>query len=237
MEVRKAWLLACILMCGPSSAAQDCVVLLHGLARSQASMIPMGKALTQEGYRVVNHDYPSRHHDIQTLASREIPLALDKCPEEGRIHFVTHSLGGILLRHYLTTHTLSRLGRTVMLGPPNQGSQVVDKLKHVPGFQLFNGPAGMQLGTDSTSVPRILDTAYFEVGIIAGNKSINWILSTMLPNPDDGKVSVENTKLKGMADHIVLPVSHPFLMKNKTVIRQVIHFLDQGRFSRPPDHF
>jgi len=117
-----------------------------------------------------------------------------------------------------------------MLGPPNRGSQVVDKFSNVPGYYLINGPAGMQLGTEETSVPNQLGAANFDLGIIAGTRSINLILSSVLPNPDDGKVSVENTKLQGMADHISLPVTHPMMMNSKTVIDQVKYFLKEGRF-------
>lgn len=189
-------------------------------------------ALTREGYFVVNHQYASRKNNIQALAAEELPIALEKCAVTGKVNFVTHSLGGILLRQYLSVTTIERLGRTVMLGPPNKGSQVVDKLKEFPGYKLINGPAGMQLGTDSESVPSLLGRANFDVGIIAGTKSINLILSTMLPNPDDGKVSVESTKLEGMADHISIPVSHPFIMKNTLAIDQVIFFLSNGKFNR-----
>jgi hypothetical protein len=90
----------------------------------------------------------------------------------------------------------------------------------------------MQLGTDPESVPLLLGRADFELGIIAGTKSINLILSTLLPSPDDGKVSVENTKLKGMKDHIAIPVSHPFLMKDALAIQQTIYFLGHGNFRK-----
>ena len=117
-----------------------------------------------------------------------------------------------------------------MLGPPNKGSQVVDKMHSFPGFKLFNGPAGMQLGTGELSIPNTLGPANFDVGIIAGTQSINLILSLMLPNPDDGKVSVENTKLEGMLDHITLSTTHTLMMRNSVVIEQVIHFLRYGAF-------
>lgn len=212
--------------------ASECVILLHGLARSSDSMKEMESALSSEGYSVVNHDYASRKNIIQVLAAEEVPAALSKCKPDEKIHFITHSLGGIVLRQYLSTHSIKNLGRTVMLGPPNKGSQVADKLKNVPGYKLINGPAGMQLGTDAGSVPSNLGRAEFEVGVIAGTKSINLILSTMLPNPDDGKVSVENTKLEGMADHITIPVSHPFIMKDERAINQAIFFLKNGRFDK-----
>jgi triacylglycerol lipase len=219
-------------MCCAHTHGKDSVILLHGLARRSASMRKMENALAREGYSVVNHSYASRKNRIQDLAAAELPIALNKCLRSGRIHFVTHSLGGILLRQYLRTNGIERLGRTVMLGPPNQGSQVVDTLRDFPGYQWINGPAGMQLGTDPESVPLLLGRAEFELGIIAGTKSINLILSTMLPSPDDGKVSVENTKLEGMKDHIAIPVSHPFLMKDALAIQQTIYFLGNGRFQK-----
>ena len=141
-------------------------------------------------------------------------------------------MGGLLLRQYLNQHKVDNLGRAVMLGPPNQGSHVVDKLKGVPGFKTINGPAGMQMGTKAKDAPQQLPAANFELGIIAGTRSVNPLLSTLLPNPDDGKVSVEHTKLEGMKDHISLPVTHTFMMKNKKVIEQVLCFLRKGEFKR-----
>lgn len=213
--------------------ADECVVLLHGLARSASAMEKMEQSLTAAGYVVVNVDYPSREYNIETLAPLAIPPAVESCIKKNAapIHFVTHSMGGILLRHYLSTQTIAQLGRVVMMGPPNQGSQVVDNLKSVPGFSAFNGPAGMQLGTSENDLPRQLGAVDFTLGVIAGTRSINWILSSFLPNPDDGKVALENTKVEGMCGFISLPVSHPFLMKNKTVITQTIEFLQHGKFS------
>ncbi len=229
-------LVSLVVLCA-NAHGKDCVILLHGLARTSASMEKMEDALTHEGYIVVNHPYPSRDEKVESLASKEVPHALKDCPDTAKVHFVTHSLGGIVLRQYLSDNAIDHLGRTVMLAPPNQGSQVVDKLKKLPGYKLLNGPAGMELGTDVESVPSKLGKADFEVGIIAGTRSINLILSTMLPNPDDGKVSVENTKLEGMTDHISIPVSHPFIMRNDRVIEQVIFFLKTGRFivTEPPE--
>lgn len=215
--------------------AQECVVLLHGLARSAASMEKMAQRLESEGYIVVNHDYPSTDYTIEELSERVVREAHAQCPGDGAIHFVGHSLGGILVRHFMKYNELENLGRVVMLGPPNQGSHVVDAIGEFPGFELLNGPAGQQLGTDQNSIPNRLGPANFEVGIIAGTRSINLILSTMLPDPDDGKVSVGSTKLEGMSDHITVPVSHPFLMKDDEVIDQTVHFLKYGYFNELED--
>jgi pimeloyl-ACP methyl ester carboxylesterase len=195
-------------------------------------MEKIADSLTQAGYFVVNHDYPSTSDPIEELAPKAIREAVGNCAEDSTIHFVGHSLGGILVRYYLEHFELDRLGRVVMLGPPNQGSEVVDALGGIPGFKLLNGPAGLQLGTKSSSIPKSLGPAGFEVGIIAGTRTINIILSMFLPNPDDGKVSVASTRLEGMADHFTVPATHPFLMKNKEAIRQTIHFLRLGRFTR-----
>ena len=212
--------------------AGESVVLLHGLARTDRSFSKMEAALVDAGYDVINFGYPSRSNDIESLAAEVIPNALSRAKAGNEVHFVTLSMGGILIRQYLGKKPIENLGRVVMLGPPNKGSQVVDKLQDVPGFELINGPAGMQLGTGEMSVPSQLGPANFEVGIVAGTRSINLILSIMLPSPDDGKVSVENTKLEGMSDHIELPVAHPFLMTNQRVIEQVIRFLKTGKFDK-----
>ena len=145
---------------------------------------------------------------------------------------MTHSLGGILVRSYLARHEISNLGRVMMLGPPNQGSEVVDKLGSWWLFQKLNGPAGNELGTGPDSTPNKLGAANFCLGIIAGDRSINWINSLLIPGPDDGKVSVERTKLAGMTDHIVIHATHPFLMRNRSVINQTIYFLENGAFER-----
>ena len=123
-----------------------------------------------------------------------------------------------------------------MLGPPNHGSEVVDELGNVPGFQLLNGQAGLQLGTGESSVPSRLGPADFELGIIAGTESINLLLSTIIPGEDDGKVSVESARLEGMSDFITVPVSHPFLMQDRVVMHQVLHYLEHGSFERSPEN-
>lgn len=212
------------------AAGDECVILLHGLARSARSMRPLQQALEAQGYHVENVGYASRHACVETLAEQAIAPALEKCADASRVHFVTHSLGGILVRQYLHQHPVNKLGRVVMLGPPNRGTEVVDRIGSWPGFHFINGDAGLQLGIGADSLPNRLGAADFELGVIAGNRSINPLLSLVIPGDNDGKVSVSNTRLEGMKDHLVMPVTHPLMMRNKKVIAQVIHFLQTGSF-------
>jgi hypothetical protein len=194
----------------------------------------MERALNDAGYRVHNVDYDSRSASIEPLSELAIDPILATCRREGAriIHFVTHSMGGILVRSYLSRHELPELGRVVMLAPPNQGSEVVDRLGGWKLFLALNGPAGRELGTDESSTPNQLGPANFCVGIIAGNRSINWINSSFIRSANDGKVSVERTKLTGMTDHLVIQSAHPFIMRNREVLRQTVSFLQQGAFDR-----
>lgn len=214
--------------------ASECVVLLHGLVRSASSMERMQDALIDEGFNTMNVSYPSRDYPIEELATLAVNAGLAGCrANEGvnRVHFVTHSLGGILVRQYLSEYDITELGRVVMLAPPNQGSAAVDRLRDVPGFDWMNGPAGRQLGKGDDSVPLKLGAANFEVGVIAGNRSIDPLTSAVLPNPDDGRISVEDTKLEGMADFVIVDHSHAFIMRMRKTIELTVRFLRTGRFA------
>lgn len=224
-----------LVFAGGAASATECVVLLHGLARTSSSFNAMQEALEEDGYLTANIDYPSREHEIAALATLAVGEGLASCragEDVEKIHFVTHSLGGILVRQYLSTETVDELGRVVMLGPPNQGSNAVDDLVGVPGFDWLNGPAGHQLGKGEASVPLALGPVDFELGIIAGNRTIDPITSAVLDDPDDGKVSVEDTKIEGMDDFVIVEHSHAFMMRMQRPIELTKTFLRTGSFEQ-----
>ncbi len=207
------------------------VVLLHGLARTGRSMRKMAEGLAEEGFEPHNVDYPSRKHTIEYFAEGILHQALEpiRWRPGSRIHFVTHSLGGIIVRYFLKHHEMNNLGRVVMLTPPNQGSELADLLKDAPVFKMSHGPAGQQLGTADNFL-RKLGPVRFDLGVIAGQKSLDPVSSRILSGPNDGRVAVERTKVPGMKDFLVVPFSHTFIMRHKEVIDQVVHFLRHGAF-------
>ncbi|MBT3191279.1 MAG: alpha/beta hydrolase [Verrucomicrobia bacterium] len=216
-----------------NGATNEAVMLLHGLARSSRSMSKMERSLRKEGYTVVSLSYPSTKKTVEQLSLEHLKPAIAKCQASrpDRIHFVGHSLGNIVLRHYLSEHTIDNIGRIVMLGPPNKGSEVVDTLGHLTLYQWINGPAGNQLGTETSSLPNTLPVPAADIGVIAGTRSVNWILSLYIPGTDDGKVSPERAKIEGMSDFAEVPATHTFMMRNRKTIAMTLHFLRHGRFT------
>ena len=212
------------------------MILLHGLARTSGSLRLLADALERAGYVVANIDYPSRAQPVEQLASDAVSAGLEACLAERAtaVHFVTHSLGGILVRFYLAWNELPVLGRVVMLSPPNRGSEAADRLKDWPLYRWFNGPAGQQLVTGPEGLPGRLGKVDYPVGIITGNRYsvVDSWLADAFTGPHDGKVSVDRARVEGMTDFLVLPYSHPFIMQQEEVVLQTLHFLRHGCFRR-----
>ena len=213
---------------------KDYAVLLHGLGRSSASFQPMAEYLQQQGYIVVNIDYPSTDYDIQTLCEKFVkPEIEQKCTDKAKkIHFVTHSMGGIICRYYVKEHQPEQIGRVVMLAPPNKGSEVVDFLKDTFIVTKIMGPSFEQLSADPGSFVNMLGDPEFEVGIIAGDTSFNPITSAILPGEDDGRVSVDSSRLNNIKDFLIVERTHTFIMNAPEVMEAVDNFLENGKFRK-----
>jgi pimeloyl-ACP methyl ester carboxylesterase len=217
--------------CQPATPYQQLmIVLIHGLARTKLSMIPIAIAAKLRGHRVINWHYPSRS---RTIAEHVDAFAREVAPrihDARRVHFITHSLGGIIVRQFLATHPLPNLGRVVMLAPPNRGSEVADVIGRRPLLRLMMGKPGRELGTSPASVPNRLPAATFPLGVIAGTRTANPLFSTWIAGPNDGKVSVGRASCDGMHELLVVARTHTFMPWAPDVIARAMRFVESGSF-------
>jgi triacylglycerol lipase len=203
------------------------VILLHGLGRSPLSLRYAEYRLRKAGWSAVNIGYPSRGHPIEELAS----FVASRLPTSGRpMHFLTHSMGGIVLRCLVKANRPPNLGRAVMLGPPNAGSQLASRMgsRRLPRWLM--GPALRQIGVEADSVPNRLGPVDFQVGVIAGHRSLD-PFRLLLAGESDGRVCLPETRVAGMADWLCVPRGHALLMLDPRVLDQALHFLAHGRFA------
>ncbi len=210
----------------------EVVVLLHGIFRTSWSMRGLEKFLKKSGYATLNIGYKSTKYSIEQIIDA-IHLHVRPFLEEhsGKVHFVGYSMGGLVARAYIHKYRPQHLGRVVMLGTPNQGSEVADKVASWKFYKWSYGPAGQQLITDQTSFKHIFGAVDYETGILAGNRTIDPIASWIIGKPNDGKVSIDSTKLDGMSDHAVLSVSHTFFPHDRKAWHAVLKFLKDGKFN------
>jgi len=214
-----------------AAAGADYVILLHGLGRTPLSMKRIEWTLRKQNYRVMNVGYPSTRVSIQDAADHWLNEVLKTrvTDSSAKVHFVTHSLGGIVLRQYLMNHEIPNLARVVMMAPPNQGSELADRLRNNCLYRFATGPAGQQLGTGESSVPNRLGPIDFELGVIAGDRSLNPLFSSWIPGADDGKVSVRSARMPG-ADFLLVHRSHTWMAWSANVNSAIVQFLKTGCF-------
>ena len=210
----------------------DYVIILHGIARSNKHMQTLATYLQKDGFDVINLSYPSTTHKIEDLTEIINKEIFQRTNEKKPIHFIGYSMGGLIVRALIHKYNYKNLGKVVQLAPPNQGSEVADFVKNFWPYKKIFGPAGQQLITDQSAVKHIFGEVNYELGIIAGNATIDPISSAIIPGENDGKVAVKRTKLEGMKDHIVVSASHTFFPSNKEVQKQTLFFLKNGNFKR-----
>jgi pimeloyl-ACP methyl ester carboxylesterase len=210
------------------------VMLVHGIIRSSKSFKALAARLQEDGYTVVGFDYPSTRTDIRDSAEylHSVIESLDKVEE---INFVVHSMGGIVVRSYLDKHTDKRIKRMVMMGVPNGGANMADRLRKNSLYRLIYGPAGQQLNSDPDGLIAKLPTPQFEFAIIAGGRNSSTGYNPLVPGDDDGTVSVTSARLPGAADFLLVRCTHSFLMKNDAVIDATVRFLESGRLRKEGD--
>jgi pimeloyl-ACP methyl ester carboxylesterase len=208
--------------------------MLHGYGRTSRSLGNLERALQTAQFATLNLSYQSLRKPIEALAADiDADVATFAAAIDGPIHFVGHSMGGLLTRVYIARYRPTRLGRVVMLGTPNGGSEVADVAQRLALYRAFCGPAGLQLSTELHPTLRALPAINYPLGIVAGNRTVDPISSFLiLPRPNDGKVSVQRTRLDGMADHIIVETSHNGLLRNPAAIGQTVAFLREGRFDQ-----
>jgi pimeloyl-ACP methyl ester carboxylesterase len=216
-----------------ASTPAEKVILLHGLGRTDWSMQLLADRISAAGFETHNIGYPSLDLELEQIVDY-LDAEIDACCADAeRLHFVTHSLGGILVRAYAAKHAPQNLRRVVMLAPPNHGSEYVDAMQEWALFRLAAGPTGVRLGTGADSLPNRLPVPEFEFGVIAGINNPNPVSEHVIPGASDGTVSVESTQLDGMSDFITVDESHTFIMRSPLVAEQTIAFLRNGRFTQP----
>jgi pimeloyl-ACP methyl ester carboxylesterase len=231
VRVGLVWLCFALLAPRPALAAADTVVLLHGLYRSERSMRPLETPVSEAGFRVVNLDYDSRSQSPDAFIAELDRMLVACCSDAPKLHFVTHSLGGIVTRAYLATRRPVNLGRVVMLAPPNHGSPLGDVVAGSAVLRFLLGSTAARLGTDPASFPNALPRADFELGVIAGTASRSPLGALLIDGESDGTVSVSSTRLEGMTDFITVDEAHTFIMRSDEVAAQTVHFLTSGRFA------
>lgn len=216
------------------NGANEVVFVLHGFGDNKAGIWPLASRLEDAGFTVYRIGYTSigrTPEEIQRDVYEQIQAKLKT--ESRTVHFVGHSFGGLLIRSFLSNHSVRTLGRVVLIGTPNKGTALVD-MYHDSWWMKILGKTAMSLGTDSASLPNSLSDPYYPVGVIAG-LSDGLFATHILSDPNDNVVPVESASLNGMADMIVIRSSHAMLRFDREVSDQTITFLRSGSFARITD--
>ncbi len=213
----------------------ETVVLLHGIGHTKLNMLFAEAFIKKRGYKTLNITYPSTRLNIDGLSD----FVSKRMNQESiwssatKIHFLTHSMGGLVIRRFLQKYRdqvdHKTLGRVVMIAPPNQGSEIADLLQNVFAYKMLFGPAGQELTTKNTR--NIKDDIYYDLGVIAGSRGWCYPLGQLcVPKPHDGRVSIANSKINGMSDHVVIRATHSFISWSSKTLALADYFFKNGKF-------
>ncbi len=209
----------------------DYVVLLHGSEPSTKSMATLQRAFENEGYQVINVDYASRAPSILEMADSAHQAIHRALTDKSRkVHFVGYSIGGLVARAYVHEYPPANMGRLVMLGTPNQGSEIADLMQGTAIFDHLVGQAGNELKT-AYNREALLGVPKYEAASIAGTISWDPVSSSVIEGADDGRVSVQSTTFNGMRDHLTVEETHGGLPQNHQVIMATKSFIKGGSFT------
>ncbi len=215
---------------GIQAPSRHLVLLVHGILRSTGTFSALEKALIGAGLDAVAISYPSSRSTIEEHAE-ELARLLDRQEGTETVSFVTHSMGGLVVRHLLARDGAwkrrIKVHRVVMIAPPNRGSAIARLLADVPAYRLVTGAAGQQLTPQAVARIPMLDHPF---AIIAGGKGDDGGFNPLLPGDDDGTVGVAETRLEGATDFLVVPEIHALISNHQETIRATINFLKRGRF-------
>jgi triacylglycerol esterase/lipase EstA (alpha/beta hydrolase family) len=228
-----------------TALAGESVFLLHGIANIPLSMKFLESRLGKAGYTVHNLGYPSTRVPIEE-AAEQVRGKIEQLAGTDTVHIVAHSMGNLVARKALDgdlPHSGQiklgqiklgqiKLGKMVMIAPPSRGSFAAERLKELDIFRWVFGPAGQQLPSKNTAFFENLPEPPCPFGIIAGGRGTEDGYNPIIPGDNDGTVSVEETKLPGAADMVIIRNTHTLLLFDEETAAQTVHFLKHGRFRK-----
>lgn len=206
------------------------VILVHGILRSSRCMRAFEAEFIKQGYKVLNVNYPSTKLDIKSIVEYLKPSIMVFAKNLKKIHFVGHSLGGIIIRALLNVEKPANLGKVVLVGSPIQGSELARKFKKFRIFKWIFGPAGIDLALPSKEMSAMFGKIDYEIGVIAGFNKYNFLANLLLKEKNDGMVTIKSTQDQEISNHIIIETGHLRLAKNKEVIDKTIKFIKEASF-------
>lgn len=210
----------------------EIVFLLHGLMRNNQDMMLLQKEFVKRGYKTCNWSYASNRFSIKELG-KQLKELIDKTPMT-TIHFVGHSMGGIVIRSYMDQFKPTNVGRVVMIGTPNSGASIASLFSDYELFKKSFGPAAIELASDSQKgLAQPADFPNTEFAVIAGGTGTKYGMNPLIKGDNDGLVATEEAKLKGAKCFTIVPLHHMIIHLEKSTIQKTANFIEFGSFDTP----